>query len=118
VAALPDRVADTDVVAGSDRGVVLVDPGPLRPQEHRAVRLVPRQPAADGRKRSDRVGWLEAAAVALGRGVGEPLQVEPLLWRAVRLLAAVRPARGAVDREDDLDLVRMRVLDERVVLAP
>ena len=88
----------------------------LRLQEDRVVGLVPREPVARGRKRrAVRVG-MEAAAVALGRGEGKVAEVD----RAARghVLRGACPRWRPQDREDRLDAVLGRALDERVIDRP
>ena len=117
VDARPDRRAHLRVVAGGDGDVLLPHLRVLRPQEDRVIRLIPGHPPAHGGKNGP-VRALVRAAVALGRRVGEQAQVAHLLRRPVGLVAAVRPARRAVDREEHLNVVLVRVPHQLVVLVP
>src|SRR5215207_3397578 len=119
VDARPYRRAHPRIDLRGDRrvpGAVLLRP--LRRQEDRVVRLVPGEPFAYGRQ-NDVVTALERAAVPLGCGEGELLQEEHLPGCAVGALPRpVRPARCAVDREQDLDLVLGGVQEQAVVAIP
>jgi hypothetical protein len=122
-----DRVADLGVVERALDAIRLADLLVLRQQVDRAVRLVPRRPHAHLRERGvpdpERGVLLPRRrdpepAIALGRGVREVLEVLEVRRRVVARLAAVRPRGREDDREDDLDVVRLRVLHEPVVERP
>ena len=125
--AVVDRVADLGVLERALDPPRLADPLVLRRQPDGAVRLVPCRPHVHLRQRQlgRRVRRIllprrrrPQAAVALGRGVGEVLEVLEVLRRDGAGFAAVRPAGGEEDREDDLDVVLRRVADEPVVERP
>ena len=112
-----DRIADARVVDRALDAPAAADLLPLRHQPDREVRLVPRRPQPNARK--DRaVGALERAAVALGCGEREVLEVDRVPRRVRRELSAIRPRRRPEDREEDLDALVGGIEDDAVVLAP
>jgi hypothetical protein len=90
---------------------------PLGADEDRVVRLVPGQPETDGGQRIHGARRRVVAAVALGRGGGEGLQVGHFLGRVVPRLAPIGPAGRTDDGGDHLDVRVGRALHQLVEWA-
>ena len=111
VAGLDARVGgggELRVVPRRDRPALRVE---LRREEELQVRLVPDR--VEAHVREARV----AARVALRDGARERGQVAQPPRQEVRRLAAVRPLRRAPDRDQDLQVARLRVPDELVEIV-
>src|SRR5664279_846284 len=122
-----DRVADLRVLERALDPPRLPDALVLRREPERIVRLVPGRPHGDLRERriSDpKRGVLLPArrdpvtAVALRGRVSEVPQVERIRRSDSLRLTTVGPRRREEDGENDLNVVRRRVLDEPVIQRP